>query len=77
MLSLQDVYVSHAHRLALSGLSLQISAGEVYGLLGPNGAGKTTTMRVITAGNLSLRSLDLRGKPALCGLALRTAWKRA
>jgi sodium transport system ATP-binding protein len=33
--------------LAVDRLSLNVSAGEVYGLLGPNGAGKTTTIRMI------------------------------
>jgi ABC-2 type transport system ATP-binding protein len=32
---------------ALSGLSLGIGQGEIYGLLGPNGAGKSTLIRVI------------------------------
>jgi len=32
---------------AVSGLSLTVRAGRVYGLLGPNGAGKTTTIRMI------------------------------
>ncbi len=33
--------------VALRGLSLDISAGHVYGLLGPNGAGKSTTLKII------------------------------
>ena len=33
--------------VALAGLDLAVSAGEVYGYLGPNGAGKTTTIRLI------------------------------
>jgi branched-chain amino acid transport system ATP-binding protein len=33
---------------ALSEVSLQIQAGQVYGLIGPNGAGKTTFFNVIT-----------------------------
>lgn len=33
---------------ALSGLSLTVEGGELYGLLGSNGAGKTTTMEVLT-----------------------------
>ena len=32
---------------ALSGLSLSVAAGQVYGLLGPNGAGKTTLVRIL------------------------------
>jgi ABC-2 type transport system ATP-binding protein len=34
---------------AVSGLSLAIPEGHVYGFLGPNGAGKTTTIRMLTA----------------------------
>jgi ABC-2 type transport system ATP-binding protein len=33
--------------VALNGLDLTVSAGEVHGFLGPNGAGKTTTIRVL------------------------------
>ncbi|MFN3926146.1 MAG: ATP-binding cassette domain-containing protein [Pseudanabaenaceae cyanobacterium] len=32
---------------AVTGLSLTVMAGEIYGLLGPNGAGKTTTLRCL------------------------------
>ncbi|MGH2396661.1 MAG: ABC transporter ATP-binding protein [bacterium] len=32
---------------ALSGLSLSVSRGEIYGFLGPNGAGKTTTLKIL------------------------------
>ncbi len=31
--------------VALDGLDLEVSAGEVHGFLGPNGAGKSTTIR--------------------------------
>jgi ABC-2 type transport system ATP-binding protein len=34
---------------ALSDLSFQVKAGEIYGLLGPNGAGKTTSIKVVAA----------------------------
>jgi ABC-2 type transport system ATP-binding protein len=33
--------------VAVSGLDLGVSAGQVYGFLGPNGAGKTTTIRML------------------------------
>lgn len=34
---------------AVSGLSLDIQQGQVFGFLGPNGAGKTTTVRMLSA----------------------------
>jgi ABC-2 type transport system ATP-binding protein len=33
--------------VALDGLDLDVTAGEVHGFLGPNGAGKSTTIRVL------------------------------
>jgi ABC-type branched-subunit amino acid transport system ATPase component len=33
---------------ALSGVSLTLRRGEIYGLIGPNGAGKTTMFNVLT-----------------------------
>jgi len=32
--------------IAVSGLDLEVQAGECFGLLGPNGAGKTTTIEI-------------------------------
>jgi ABC-2 type transport system ATP-binding protein len=32
---------------ALTGLDLEVAAGEVHGFLGPNGSGKSTTIRVL------------------------------
>src|ERR1041384_2582339 len=33
--------------VALDALTLQVTAGEVFGFLGPNGAGKTTTLKLL------------------------------
>jgi len=53
-------------KVALNGLDLEVSTGEVFGFLGPNGAGKTTTMNVLlgfvqpTSGAASLFGIDVR-----------------
>jgi ABC-2 type transport system ATP-binding protein len=44
--------VSHLRKefdtvVAVDGISLEVTRGELFGLLGPNGAGKTTTIRTI------------------------------
>jgi len=35
--------------VAVSDLSLDVSAGEIFGFLGPNGAGKTTSIKMLLA----------------------------
>jgi len=53
-------------KVALHGLDLTVSPGEVFGFLGPNGAGKTTTMNVLlgfanaTSGSAHLFGTDVR-----------------
>ncbi|MEW6302453.1 MAG: ABC transporter ATP-binding protein [Verrucomicrobiota bacterium] len=53
-------------KVALQGLNLAVSQGEVFGFLGPNGAGKTTTMNVLlgfvnpTSGAAYLFETDVR-----------------
>ena len=42
-----DLKKSFGETRAVDGVSLQISAGEIYGLVGSDGAGKTTTMRLL------------------------------
>ena len=42
-----DLHKSFGATKAVAGVSLRVSAGEIYGLVGPDGAGKTTVMRLL------------------------------
>ncbi|GGN66039.1 MULTISPECIES: ABC transporter ATP-binding protein [Oceanobacillus] len=52
--------------LAVEGLNMKISKGEIYGFLGPNGAGKTTTIRMLlglmkpTSGRIRIFGQDIK-----------------
>lgn len=48
LLRVEDVHKSFGGLKALDGVSLEVSAGSIYGLIGPNGSGKTTLFNVIT-----------------------------
>jgi ABC-2 type transport system ATP-binding protein len=67
-----DVVLSAEHltkrfgkREAVSDVSVELYAGEVFGFLGPNGAGKTTTIRMLVGlarpdrGRIRIRGFDL------------------
>ena len=48
----------------VSGLDLEVQAGECFGLLGPNGAGKTTTLRLcLGLTNPDDGEIELLGEP--------------
>ena len=55
--------------LAVAGLDLAVSEGEIFGLVGPNGAGKTTTLRILatllapTGGRAEVAGVDVRRNP--------------
>jgi branched-chain amino acid transport system ATP-binding protein len=48
LLSVKDLDVHYGAIQALSGVSLEVEAGQIVTLIGGNGAGKTTTLRAIS-----------------------------
>lgn len=51
--------------VGLSGLSLSVHQGEIYGFLGPNGAGKTTTLKILVGlMQASGGKAEVLGRPA-------------
>ena len=49
ILSVHDICVHYKSRAALTGVSMSIAKGEIFGVLGPNGAGKSTLIKAITS----------------------------
>jgi ABC-2 type transport system ATP-binding protein len=46
-ITVHDLRMSYRNLVALDGVDLDVSHGEVFALLGPNGAGKTTTIEIL------------------------------
>merc|ERR1711998_513420 len=54
LVGLRKVFTqTHPPKVAVSGVTLGIDTGEVFGLLGPNGAGKTTTIHMLSGHTLA------------------------
>jgi ABC-2 type transport system ATP-binding protein len=47
ILSVEGLTKRFGNVTAIDGLTLEVSAGEIFGLIGPDGAGKTTAMRLM------------------------------
>jgi len=47
VLTAKDLTVKYGKHVALNGLSLNISSGELIGVIGPNGAGKTSFIKAL------------------------------
>lgn len=64
VVEVRDLYKNYGEIRALSGITLYVKRGEIYGIVGPNGAGKTTLLRIIaglikpTKGYVRVNGLD-------------------
>lgn len=64
-IEIHDICKSYGRVRALSGVSLEVKEGEIFGLIGPDGAGKTTLFRILTtllladSGSASVAGLDV------------------
>jgi len=64
MLKIKNLSKNFGSTKAVSGLSLKVEPGEIYGFIGPNGAGKTTTIKNIvgllkpTKGTIEINGID-------------------
>jgi len=81
MIAVQGLSHRYGGVPAVSGISFEVAAGEIFGLLGPNGAGKTTTLESVLGliapdeGRIAIAGidagLDLRGARAKTGAVLQ------
>ncbi|MBK6764572.1 MAG: ABC transporter ATP-binding protein [Micrococcales bacterium] len=62
MLLLQDVQVSYDHPV-LTGIDLEVAAGEIVCILGPSGGGKSTLLRAVAGLVPASGRIDLDGTP--------------
>ena len=67
MLTLQGLEKRFGALAALSGIDLEVPAGEILGIIGPNGSGKTTLLNAVTgvyppsAGRVAFEGADITG----------------
>lgn len=73
MLTIQNLTKTyHGGKTAVSHLSLEVEAGDIYGFIGHNGAGKTTTIKAVVGiidfeeGDILIDGVSIRKDPLLC-----------
>jgi Fe-S cluster assembly ATP-binding protein len=67
MLKIENLHVRVGDKQVLSGLNLDVPAGEIHAIMGPNGSGKSTLAQVlagregyeVTAGSVTYQGRDL------------------
>jgi branched-chain amino acid transport system ATP-binding protein len=78
MLAVHDLELRYGDAQALTGVSLEVQAGEIVALVGANGAGKTSLIRAIagieapSAGRVVWKGQDIAGLPShrICDLGI-------
>src|ERR671923_181529 len=79
----RDLQRSFDDLVAVAGVDLEVSRGEIYAFLGPNGAGKTTTVRMLTtllrptAGTATVAGHDVVSEAAEVRRAIGVALQEA
>ncbi len=69
MINIENLTKHYGNLTAVSGLNLDIPAGECFGFLGPNGAGKTTTIKLLAGllkpndGTIKISGYDIQKDP--------------
>jgi len=69
MIVLKNISKKYGDILAVNGLDLNISKGEIFGFIGPNGAGKTTTINIMggilspTSGTVKICNTRMEAHP--------------
>ena len=69
ILQLIDLEIAFGGIMAINGVNLSITQGEICSVIGPNGAGKTTLFNLIsgrfapTKGKVQFNGIDITGKP--------------
>lgn len=65
MLKIENLYVQFGETPVISGLSLEVKAGEKVGIIGPNGSGKTTLFNCVggyvraSSGSIYFKECDI------------------
>jgi branched-chain amino acid transport system ATP-binding protein len=84
VLEVRELRKSFDGFMAVGGVSLTVTRGEIAAIIGPNGAGKTTLFNLITghvrpdAGSVVLNGRDITGQPPheVCRLGMGRSFQR-